>query len=235
METPPTLAVQLLRGAVRFASLPFTWPAAALRRGRGLLGARGESAERAKFDTRKWTRALLKHLDWRRFEETCAAYFEAQGFSARVTLSAAGGPADIALCAGGSDTPSVLLHCKAWDAYRVGIKALQALRAAMAAAGIGEGLLATPGRFTQEAEAFAAKENIKLLDGATLLARFAELGPEQALALLKFATQGDFLTPTCPHCSIKMTSRKSTQGGRKFWGCHNYPRCKQTFFGSAPA
>jgi len=234
MQNQPSLAVQLLRGAFRFASLPFSWPAAALRRGRGMLGARGQSAERAKFDSRKWTRALLKHLDWRRFEETCAAYFETLGFTARVTLSATG-PADIALCAPGSDAPSVLLHCRAWDAYRIGIKPLHALRAAMAAAGIGEGLLASPSRFTQEAEAFAAKENIKLVDGATFLARLAELPPEQALALLKFATQGDFLTPTCPSCSIKMTSRKSTQGGRKFWGCVNYPRCKQTFFGTAPA
>jgi ssDNA-binding Zn-finger/Zn-ribbon topoisomerase 1 len=32
-----------------------------------------------------------------------------------------------------------------------------------------------------------------------------------------------------------MTSRKSTQGGRKFWGCIHYPRCKQTFSGTAPA
>ena len=235
MQDQNSLAVQLLRGAVRFASLPFSWPAAALRRGRGMLGARSQSAERAKFDTRKWTRALLKHLDWRRFEETCAAYFEALGFTARVTLSASGGPADIALCAQGSDTPSILLHCRPWDAYRVGIKPLQALRAAMAAAGTGEGLLVSPSRFTQEAEAFAAKGNIKLVDGAAFLARLAELPPEQALALLKFATQGDFLTPTCPRCSIKMTSRKSTQDGRNFWGCLNYPRCKQTLFGTAPA
>ena len=54
-----------------------------------------------------------------------------------------------------------------------------------------------------------------------------------AYQLLKLATQGDFLTPTCPSCGIKMVPRKSTQVGREFWGCTNYPRCKQTFFASA--
>ena len=235
MQDEPNLAVQILRSAFHFASLPFSWPAAALRRGRGILGERDLSAERAKFDTRKWTPELLKHLDWRRFEETCASYFELQGFTTRVTLSTSGGPADIGLCAAGADTPSILLHCKAWDAYRVGIKPLLALRAAMTAAGVGEGLLVSSSRYTQEAAAFAAKENIKLVDGVTLLGKLEELPPDQALTLLKFATQGDFLTPTCPACSIKMISRKSTQGGRKYWGCVNYPRCKQTFFGSAPA
>jgi restriction system protein len=233
-QDQPNLAAQLLKDAVRFAFLPFSWPAAALLRSFSAISERGLSAERAKFDSRKWTPELLKNLDWRRIEETCAAYFETQGFTTRVTLSTSGGPADIGLCAGGSDTVSILLHCKAWDAYRVGIKPLHALRDAMAAAGVGEGLLITSSRFTNEAAAFAAKQNIKLIDGAALLAKLAELPPAQALALLKFATQGDFLTPTCPYCSIKMIARNSTQGGKKFWGCINYPRCKQTFFASAP-
>ena len=63
----------------------------------------------------------------------------------------------------------------------------------------------------------------------------ATLAPEKAAALLKFATQGDFLTPTCPSCSLKMISRKSTNAGRKFWGCRNYPRCKHILAGAVPA
>ena len=57
---------------------------------------------------------------------------------------------------------------------------------------------------------------------------------EASAGLLKLATQGDFLTPTCPSCSVKMTSRKSTAEGRKFWGCRNYPLCKETFSGIHP-
>src|SRR5258706_542787 len=93
------------------------------------------------------------------------------------------------------------------------------------------------GKFTPEAVGFAAKENIQLIDGASLLEKLAGLLPEKALSLLKFATKGDFLTPTCPRCSIKMTARKSTGEGRMFLGCTNYPRCKLTFSSSiiAPA
>jgi restriction system protein len=73
-----------------------------------------------------------------------------------------------------------------------------------------------------------------MVDGAQLLAKIAALPPEKSAALLKFATTGDYLTPTCPSCSLKMISRKSTKRGRAFWGCKNYPRCKQTLFAAAP-
>ena len=190
--------------------------------------ARAPSAIPWKLDTTQWSPELLKRLEWRRLEEVCVAYFEAIGFATRVERAGAEGGVDISLVAPGEERPSALVQCKAWDAYGIGIKRLLALNAAMAAAGVGEGMLVTPGRFTPEAKTFAAKHNIKLVDGAALLANFAALEPEKGLALLRFATDGDFLTPTCPACAVKMVSRQSTQGGRKFWGCRNYPRCKQT-------
>jgi restriction system protein len=94
-------------------------------------------------------------------------------------------------------------------------------------------VLLTSGRYTQEAVTLAGKEDIQMIDGAALLEKLAVLSPEKSQALLKFATQGDFLTPTCPACSIKMASRQSTREGRKFWGCRNYPACKHTFAGTA--
>jgi len=106
------------------------------------IGERGRASDRARFNTAQWTPELLKRLEWRRFEETCAAYFEALGFTTQITPSRVGGGVDIALCAEGSATASILVQCKPWDAYRVGIKPLRALRAAMTAAGIGEGVLA---------------------------------------------------------------------------------------------
>jgi restriction system protein len=208
-------------------------PASLVRGSVRAMRERSRSAERARFDTTKWTRELLRHLEWQRFEELCTAYFEGLGFTASVTRSPAGGSADIALQAQGAAAPALLARCKAWNAYPVGIKALQELRAAMAPAGVGEAVFVTSARFTPEAAQFAAKESIALLDGARLLEEFAGLAPEKSLALLKLATTGDFLTPTCPCCSIKMTPRKSTGEGRAFWGCLNYPRCKQTLSSTA--
>ena len=191
-----------------------------------------QTAATAKIDTRKWSPELLKQLEWRRFEELCAAYYEALGFTTSISEGSTGG-VDILLHEKGR--PSALVRCRAWDAYRVGSKSVRELRIAMTATKVSEGVLLTSGRFTQEAVNLAAQEGIKTIDGAALLDKLAALPPEKALGLLRFATQGDFLTPTCPCCSIKMTSRQSTRQGRKFWGCRNYPACKQTFAGTAYA
>jgi restriction system protein len=186
-----------------------------------------QAAALAGVDKRNWSALLLKQLEWRRFEELCVAYFEALGYQSSIARSAARAGLDIRLIAAGERNASLAVQCKAWDAYRVGIKAARELRSAMGAAGLAEGVLLTAGRFTPEAANYAREQNIRLIDGAELLAGIAALAPEKALALLKFATEGDFLTPTCPSCSLKMISRKSTKEGRKFWGCRNYPRCKQ--------
>jgi len=194
-----------------------------------------QAAALAQVDKRNWSAQLLKSLEWRRFEELGVAYFEALGYQSSIARSAVRTGLDIRLIAAGDKDASLVLLCKAWDAYRVGIKAARELRAAMTAAGLAEGVLLTAGRFTPEAVAYARQQNMRLIDGAGLLAGIAALAPEKARALLEFATEGDFLTPTCPSCSLKMVSRKSTRDGRKFWGCRNYPRCKQMLADAAHA
>jgi len=191
-----------------------------------------QAALRLKLDTRKWNAELLKRLEWRRFEELCAAYYEAAGYATRIDHGSPQGGVDIVLQQKGGAQARVA-RCKAWDAYRVGVKSVREVRRSMAAARLAGGILLTSGRFTQEAVKLAAAEGVELVDGAALLDRIAALPPEKALGLLQFATQGDFLTPTCPSCSIKMIQRQSTREGRKFWGCRNYPACKQTFAGTA--
>src|SRR5437762_2200689 len=169
--------------------------------------APGQAAQLERLDSGKWTRELLMHLEWRRVEELCCAYFEELGFKTGLTHDRADGAVDISLYAAGADTACMLVHCKAWDAYPIGIKPVRELRGAMTSANVAEGVMVAAGRFTPEATHFAAKENIQLIDGASLLEKLAALLPEKALALLKFATQGDFLTPTCPRCSVKMLAR----------------------------
>ncbi len=188
-------------------------------------------------DIRSWSLELLKKLEWRRFEELCAAYFETLGFTTRTTRVGPDGGAEINLYENGSEKLSIVVQCKAWSTSTVGIQPVRALRAAMAAGGAGEGVLIASGKFTREARDFAARENISLIDGAELVAKISALLPEQAAALLKQATQGDYLTPTCPSCDVKMAACTSTDAGRKYWGCPNYPRCKHTFFSThnAPA
>ena len=215
--------------------LPLTWAAgtpgavvALIRRAARRRGEPGQAAHLARLNTGSWTLELLKHLEWRRLEELCAAYFEALGFRTGVVHARGDGSAAICLYAAGAEHASVLVQCKAWDAYPVGIKSLHELRGAMTSANVAAGVMVAAGRFTPEAGRFAAKENIQIVDAKALLANLVALPPEKALGLLRLATKGDFLTPTCPRCSIKMTARRSTGEGRVFWGCPNYPRCKLT-------
>jgi len=72
---------------------------------------------------------------------------------------------------------SIVVQCKAWDAYRVGIKAARELRGRWPRHRC-EGALVTSGRFTQEAVDSRARENISSVDGADLLAKIRAL-PEK--------------------------------------------------------
>jgi restriction system protein len=216
-------------GALAVLALPFAFVARGAGAARRLAGSQRWSRG-AKTDVAQWTPELLKQLEWRRFKALCAAYFEALDLRAEVIGSAAGSAVDIRLYQQGVEQPWILVQCQPWNAYRVGIKPVRDLLGAMASAKVGEGVLVTAGKFTPGARDFARKETtLSLIDGAELLAKFASLPPEKGSGLLQFATEGDFSTPTCPSCDVKMIPRKSTTHGRKFWGCRNYPSCKQTF------
>ena len=233
---PRNLFSAIALGALATIAHPFAFAARAAaaagsslgRSARRLVGS-GKSA-RSKLHLGQWTPELLKRLDWRRFEELCAAYCETLGFRTELAGRGADGGVDINLYEQGAKIASIIVQCKPWDAYRIGIKQVRELRSVMASTNVREGVLVTSGKFTQEARDFAAKEKISLIDGTELLGKIGALEPEKALDLLEVATQGDFQTPTCPSCAVKMISRKSTTHGRAFWGCRNYPGCKQTFF-----
>ena len=232
---PRNLVLSIALGALATLAHPFAFAAKALSAASSLGGTVrrffGSRAARANFDTAEWTPELLKRLEWRRFEELCAAYFEALGF--RVDLAGAGAEGvAINLYEENASRASILVQCRPWNAHRVGVKPVRELRGAMATGNVAEGVLVTSGKFTQEARDFAGREGVRLIDGPDLAANLAALVPEKALALYQLATRGDFLTPTCPSCAIKMVSRKSTAQGRSYWGCRNYPACKQTFFES---
>src|SRR5437868_9121915 len=101
------------------------------RRSPGSRGEPGQASRAARLSTGKWTPELLKHLEWRRLEELCTAYFEELGFRTGITHDRAYGGVDINVSAAGADSASMLVHCKAWDAYPIGIKPLRELRVAM--------------------------------------------------------------------------------------------------------
>ncbi|MBL0143807.1 MAG: DUF2034 domain-containing protein [Betaproteobacteria bacterium] len=177
-------------------------------------------------DTSRWSLELLKALEWKRFEYVCAGYFEELGFRAKTVRAGPDGGVDIHLYTEGAEHPGIIVQCKAWKSRKVGVNLIRELFGVMSADKVQEGIFATTGTYSSDATQFAIGKNIHLINGEDILTKLQALPPHRQQSLLKFATEGDFMTPTCPSCGIKMAFRAPKAGGNPFWGCRNYPRCK---------
>jgi restriction system protein len=94
----------------------------------------------------------------------------------------------------------------------------------MASEKITTGYFFTTSKFSNDAIEFANKNKMTLINGQDLINIIQSFKTEQQKKLFQIATNGDYKTPTCPNCDVKMIKRNSERG--EFWGCVNYPRCK---------
>ena len=165
-------------------------------------------------------------IDWKRFEELCANYFRVLGFHAVTQSHGPDGGIDITLFS--TEDPmhvGSLVQCKQWS-RPVGPKHLRELLGVMTDKKVAEGIFVASSSFNDEAIRFAAHNQIDLIDGKSLLRQILALAPVQQKRLLEVATEGDYLTPTCPNCGIKLVTRENRKDKSKFWGCYNYPTCR---------
>ncbi|MBE0623185.1 MAG: DUF2034 domain-containing protein [Burkholderiales bacterium] len=179
----------------------------------------------AAVDVTRWNAGLIAALEWKRFEEICAGLFERLGFAPKLAACGADGGIDIHLYWPPSDRLVAIVQCKAW-AKKVGVNVIRELRGVMASEPAPKGIFVTSSTFSDDAIAFAKANKIALMDGAELLKSILKLPEEKQTSLLHLATAGDYTTPTCASCGIKLIARKPKLGGKAFWGCVNYPRCK---------
>jgi restriction system protein len=183
---------------------------------------------------RGWSVQLLRRLEWRRFGELCRAYFEALGYRTESARCGSDG-LEIALYEAACGAPAMLVRCSARHACEIEVAELRELLAAVSARSAGQGMFVTSGAFTAGARDFAATLGLRLVDGAGFSAYLQALPAARSEALLALATRGDFTTPTCPSCDVKMIAQHARSSGEKLWLCPNYPRCDRTFLGSTNA
>jgi restriction system protein len=189
-------------------------------------GGMGKNSKGAKrFNT--WSLDALRALEWKRFELVCARYYELVGFQPKTTGAGADGGIDIRLFKTDPAKPIAIVQCKAWNASDIDVKEIRELLCVIASEKVSRGIFITTGCYTREARDFGEANPMQLLDGATFLSKISEMPPDQQDSLLKFAFDGDFSTPTCASCGIKMVKRDSKHG--PFWGCLNFPRCRSKF------
>jgi restriction system protein len=174
-----------------------------------------------------WTLEALRALEWKRFELLCAKYYEVVGFQSETLRCGADGGIDVKLFRIDPTQPIAIVQCKAWNKYSVGVKEVRELLGVMAHEKVGRGIFITTSTYTQDALTFGGANPLQLLDGHGFVRKIQDLPQDQQDTLRQFAFDGDYRTPTCASCGIKMTRRESQRGA--FWGCVHYPRCKSRF------
>lgn len=166
----------------------------------------------------------IVNLSWLQFEHLIAASYRRKGFSAELTAEGADEGIDIVL----RERDNVLLvQCKHWNSYQVGVSVARELFGVMHAKGARKAVLATSGRLTVEAQRFCKENAIYWLD-AQRLPTFIDPAamPPQA----EIAADRD---SRCPLCGATMVRRTARQSGQKFWGCVRYPTCRGKRFAGA--
>jgi restriction system protein len=174
-----------------------------------------------------WTLELIKELEWKKFEELCTAFFLEKGIRAKATFLGTDGGIDIKLYQDDSGSPTSIVQCKAWNSWKVGVQQIREFLGVMTHEKISKGFYMTSGEYSEEAKSTAKANRITLINGGMLLAMIKRLSFESQKNLLVLATRGDYTTPTCPSCGVKMLKRSGKRGD--FWGCRNFPRCHHRF------
>ena len=178
----------------------------------------------------------LRETDWKDFEYLVAEVFRRQGYHVDYSLGRdADGGVDLKLHRAGRIS---LVQCKQWKVFSVGAPVIREMFGLMTAEQAYETIIVTTGKFTRDAQDFAAGKPIRLIDGPHLLTliQTVQTNPLASdAATVNAAPSGAMgagpACPDCPSCGKPMvlrTSKRGTNAGTQFWGCTTYPTCQGT-------
>lgn len=171
-----------------------------------------------------WSLDLLQTIEWKRFEELCAEIYKLRGFRAEMPPIGGGDGFDIRLYRERSARPEAFVLCRSRSP--VGVRQIREFIEVLVQNKIRRGIFITINGYTMEADDFARQYPITLITGESMIADISHMPEEARKKLLLFATRGDYVSPTCPACGVKMMRRTGKQG--MFWGCTNSPQCTHT-------
>ena len=172
----------------------------------------------------EWSLEVLQNIEWKLFEDLCAAYYREKGIRCDTTALGPDGGIDIRLYQDAAQPAqtTAIVQCKAMRI--VGIKPMRELLGVMAHEKLEKGFFMTSGEFTADTKAFGQQNRIVPIDGKLLLAMIQRLPTEAQARLLALGTRGAWNIPSCPECGRKMI-RKDPVGRKPFWSCKLGP-CK---------
>ena len=173
----------------------------------------------------------LSEMSWREFEVLVEEAFRLRGYSVRrIGGDGPDGGVDLVLDRGAE---KVLVQCKQWRAFKVGVNVVRELYGVMAAQGAASGIVVTSGNFTHDAIEFASGRNVRLIAGPELreLIRDARAAKPLPAGITNRPSTTSSVLPGCPRCGSPMVKRQATRGanaGQEFYGCSRYPACRGT-------
>lgn len=197
------------------------------------------------------TRSDLESLaapGWHQFEQLVGEAFRRNGYSVAETGLGADGGIDLVL---GKDGKRVLVQCKQWRRQRVDVKTVREMFGLLAHHNADAVKIVALGRYTADAERFAAGKPIELIDGETLLAMIRSVQspshavpaslpnpapPPRVVIQPKAKTRASGTAPgavaagnpPCPRCGQATVRRRNRQNDQAFFGCTQFPRCRGT-------
>ncbi|QEM68236.1 DUF2034 domain-containing protein [Geobacter sp. FeAm09] len=176
----------------------------------------------------EFSERMLHALEWKRFEILCCEFINMAGYKAKETSYGADGGIDIVV-KDSKDSVQAIIQCKAWNTYTVGIKHIRELYGIMMKENVKTGVFITTSKYTKEAQEFAEETKIQLVNGAKFVEVVNRLPKDKLKRLIDMTFEGDYSTPTCPKCGVKMVLRNTE---KPFWGCANFgrTRCQHKFF-----
>lgn len=179
------------------------------------------------------TVTALKELEWRRFETAVAAYFEARGLRIEQSNVGRDGGVDVFLYEQGAVEPIALVQCKTRTSKPVGAGVGRELVGVLAMKRHqgGEVYIVTTDGFTPDAwsEARKSMRPIHLWSGEIFADAVNKLPKPTVQDWLKHAFSGDFHTPTCVKCGLKLTVDTEDRNGPR-WHCTRTARCDGAMF-----
>lgn len=205
-----------------------------------VLSAQESARKRKMLDTQTGLESI-RSLSWRQFEELLGEAFRREGYIVRESAHGrADGGVDLVVRNAGS---TYLVQCKQWRVYRVGVSVVREMVGLVVAHAAQGGIVVTSGRFTREAEAFASRNGVRLIDGKQLARMIADVQSRSSTLQGKHVHSGDQARelpgqhleepvagpPPCPLCGRQLVLRQARRGskaGSQFWGCTGYPRCR---------
>lgn len=179
------------------------------------------------------TKDDLNGLNWIQFEGLLGEYYRQQGYQVKQNFhQQPDGGVDIELTKFGKVS---LVQCKHWKARKVGVKVIREMYGVLLDRRVEKMIVATSGELTLDAQRFAQRKDIKLINDIQLISMLEQAKrpvTEPSEAIEPIHTDSDTTTPKsliCSHCNSELvlrTARRGTNTGMQFYGYSRFRRCR---------